>query len=317
MVLAVLALMAISLPRAAAQTLECDGKAVTIKGTPGNDELVGTSGADVIHGLAGNDKIIGLGGNDTICGGRGRDLIRPGSGADVIFGGSGHDRVSYSTMSRPIATESLAASGGRSAIAVRIGGRNGSVVDHVFGVERIIGTHFDDELGAPDSWTGGRSLRGLKGNDAFGSGASAADGLTFIGDVGSDKAFISSEGATFLGGKGDDWFQCHTGCTAKTGPGNDAVSNNYFTGSGPIVAYLGSGDDIVYARQSTRIVAHGGPGDDLFGGSPYDDTFYGGAGADTFYGDGGRDTCYGGRGKDTSASESTCVTTKSIEVRFN
>ncbi|MBI2486439.1 MAG: right-handed parallel beta-helix repeat-containing protein, partial [Deltaproteobacteria bacterium] len=73
--------------------LTCDGKAVTICGTSGNDVLTGTLGPDVIHGFGGNDNISGGGGNDTICGGTGNDTINCGSGSDRLFGQGGSDAL--------------------------------------------------------------------------------------------------------------------------------------------------------------------------------------------------------------------------------
>jgi Ca2+-binding RTX toxin-like protein len=66
----------------------CKGRAVTILGTDGADNLRGTDNRDVILALDGDDRVDGRGGNDVICGGSGRDLIKGGSGADKIFGGA-------------------------------------------------------------------------------------------------------------------------------------------------------------------------------------------------------------------------------------
>jgi hypothetical protein len=71
----------------------CFGKAPTVIGSAGDDDLEGTSGADVIAGLGGNDTISGLGGADRICGGDGSDVIRGGGGADRLDGGPGNDRL--------------------------------------------------------------------------------------------------------------------------------------------------------------------------------------------------------------------------------
>lgn len=75
--------------------LTCNGKAVTIPGTPGNDNINGTDGDDVITGLGGNDNINGRGGDDTICGGPGNDNINGGSGHDYIDGGPGNDNINH------------------------------------------------------------------------------------------------------------------------------------------------------------------------------------------------------------------------------
>src|SRR5262245_5982217 len=72
----------------------CEGKPVTILGTPGADFLVGTPGPDVILGGDGNDVIRGLGGNDVICGGQDDDDIYGEAGNDIAYGGPGNDRLS-------------------------------------------------------------------------------------------------------------------------------------------------------------------------------------------------------------------------------
>jgi uncharacterized delta-60 repeat protein len=71
----------------------CDGRPVTIMGTPGNDNLRGTAGNDVIHGLRGDDTIRGLGGNDILCGGKGDDVLIGGPGRDRVFGQGGRDQL--------------------------------------------------------------------------------------------------------------------------------------------------------------------------------------------------------------------------------
>lgn len=71
----------------------CDGKKVTILGTPGKDVLYGTSGNDVISGLGGDDNIGGGKGNDTICGGDGNDTLWGSDGDDRLFGQSGWDAL--------------------------------------------------------------------------------------------------------------------------------------------------------------------------------------------------------------------------------
>ncbi|MFT7474058.1 MAG: hypothetical protein ACI81L_000974 [Verrucomicrobiales bacterium] len=64
---------------------ECRGRAATIIGTSGNDQLRGTP--------AGDDKIVGGGGADQLLGGPGSDHILGGLGPDLIIGGTGPDRI--------------------------------------------------------------------------------------------------------------------------------------------------------------------------------------------------------------------------------
>jgi VCBS repeat-containing protein len=74
-------------------TAGCDGRAATIVGTSGSNNITGTSGNDVIAGLGGNDTIDGNSGNDIICGGSGEDVLEGGSGDDRLFGDTGNDRL--------------------------------------------------------------------------------------------------------------------------------------------------------------------------------------------------------------------------------
>ena len=71
----------------------CFGRAATMVGTAGPDNLVGTAGADVILGMGGDDTISGLGGDDRICGGGGADVLLGGDGNDRLRGAGGDDRL--------------------------------------------------------------------------------------------------------------------------------------------------------------------------------------------------------------------------------
>jgi glucose/arabinose dehydrogenase/Ca2+-binding RTX toxin-like protein len=80
-------------PPTLAPKSRCGGRAASIVGTSGADDLNGTGRADVIAGLGGNDRIRGRRGNDRICGGDGADLLLGGPGSDRLFGGAGLDRL--------------------------------------------------------------------------------------------------------------------------------------------------------------------------------------------------------------------------------
>ena len=85
----------LNLPMGAADAaLNCFGRAATIVGTEGNDNLRGTSRADVIVGLGGSDVINGLGGVDRLCGQRGPDTVSGGPGSDKLSGGETSDQLS-------------------------------------------------------------------------------------------------------------------------------------------------------------------------------------------------------------------------------
>lgn len=71
----------------------CRGVAVTLKGTPGADELIGTSGRDVVASYGGSDSIVTFSGSDIICAGGGNDYVRAGRDGDRVFGAAGADRL--------------------------------------------------------------------------------------------------------------------------------------------------------------------------------------------------------------------------------
>lgn len=78
-------------PEPPAQT--CQGKAATIVGTNGPDNLKGTKGADVFVTLDGKDKVNARAGNDTVCAGTGNDHVVGGGGNDDEFGEGGNDHL--------------------------------------------------------------------------------------------------------------------------------------------------------------------------------------------------------------------------------
>lgn len=71
----------------------CLGRAVTIVGTPGPDELSGGLGHDVFLGLGGDDEFQGSLNIDRGCGGNGDDRLIGGPGKDRLAGNRGRDRL--------------------------------------------------------------------------------------------------------------------------------------------------------------------------------------------------------------------------------
>ena len=72
---------------------DCAGRAPTITGTSGDDNLRGTPDRDVIAAGAGDDRVRAEAGDDVVCGESGDDVIEGGDGDDVLAGGSGNDRL--------------------------------------------------------------------------------------------------------------------------------------------------------------------------------------------------------------------------------
>jgi hypothetical protein len=71
----------------------CAGKAATMTGTAGPDQLTGTPGPDVILGFDGKDKISGLDGKDVECGGNGKDTLKGGKQKDILLGQGAKDKL--------------------------------------------------------------------------------------------------------------------------------------------------------------------------------------------------------------------------------
>jgi Ca2+-binding RTX toxin-like protein len=99
--LAILAAFSLALPfaqlagmsPASAGTPQCHGRAATIVGTAGADEINGTPGNDVIVARGGADDVEGRGGRDLICGSAGNDDLEGDRGNDFLNGGSGVDEL--------------------------------------------------------------------------------------------------------------------------------------------------------------------------------------------------------------------------------
>lgn len=67
--------------------------AATVRGGPGNDDLVGGSGADRLIGGPGDDRLVGRTGPDALYGGPGEDVLYGGPNNDILKGGPGLDQL--------------------------------------------------------------------------------------------------------------------------------------------------------------------------------------------------------------------------------
>lgn len=241
--------------------LQCGGKAVTIRGTTGNDVITGTRRVDVIFAFGGNDKIHGLGGNDRICGGAGLDQLLGDGGNDRLYGG-----IDY----RPDGTHQRG--------DILTGGTGN---DQIFpGIDRrpISGQALPDVV----SWR--TSPNPITLNMATG----VARGLGR--DIISGHAYrpqTSNQADRVTGSAGDDFIETYCGSDyANGGRGNDYIqADRPFYGP----AAPGPSSDVVY----------GGPGGDTLISSDGVDRLYGGPGVDVLqeFGRAG-DILIGGPGAD-------------------
>lgn len=201
-----------------------------VDGSAFADTLSGTEGADWFGGGAGNDRIDGRGGDDLLAG---------GAGADTLTGGDGFDSADYSDSGAAVTVDLVAGTGAG-------GDAQG---DRLQGIERLIGSRFDDAL------TG----------DAFDnvlSGGAGADRLT--GGAGIDTADYAASGAgvtALLGG---------------TGSGGDA-QGDVLAG---IENLVGSRFGDVLVGDGAANALSGGTGDDRLVGKGGADRLDGGTGTD-------------------------------------
>jgi len=304
-------------------TAYCQGRAVTILGTSGNDTLDGTSGTDVISGLAGDDTINGLGGNDYLCGGSGVDTISGGDGRDRIEGGDGND--------------SLTGGDDRDYI---YGNDDDDYIHGNAGDDRLYGNNGNDTiLGGKDrdriyGGFGNDYLEGNKGRDTL-SGGFGVDTLyggddrdtldggfgddTIFGGEGDDRLDGGLDDDELHGGDGRDRLRGSIGDDTLFGDGGDdrlygSIGDDWLDGGADDDRMDGSnGEDIMSGRTGDDRM-DGGIGDDRVCGNEGDDRIKGGIGEDLL--DGGADTdrldgglndddCFNGENNRRCETEST------------
>lgn len=320
-VVAAVAGAVLSLPSTSyAATPVCHGKAATIVGTDGPDDLTGTPGDDVVWLGAGADTFHGAGGDDTVClgpgadeavlgsgddwvdagpdadwvdggagddqlfGGDGGDVLRGQGGDDVLHGGAGSDSLEDTPADArgPDGADRYYGDDGQDVIELDAGG----------GADVADGGPGSDLLGYAESRAGVRldAERGTASEDRF-AGMEGYDGSTYD-DVlrGTDAGEeIEGDGGTdrIMALGGDDTVYAYAG-TVDAGAGDDYF---YAFGGAPVrglVVRLGAGDDrALLGVGSSRI--YGGPGDDLV----HADWFFGETGSP------GRAVVNGGAGRNT------------------
>ena len=314
---------------AAAVTVALDGSA----GSGGDAEGDQLEGIEALTGSSFTDRLSGNDSANTLSGGAGDDVLAGLGGADRLIGGDGFDTADYSAS----ATGVVVGNDG----SVGLGGD--AQGDTLTGIERIVGSGFDDRL---NGGAGADTLDGGAGNDRLDGGA-GADML--IGGLGSDiidygrsQTGVNAglDGGANTGGdaEGDlysgiegisgsafaDVLRGSTDADMLLGQGG----NDFLYGSaGADVLDGGAGVDVVDYSASTVGVrvdlalgsASGGDADgdtltgiegvigtafaDTLDGSAGNDTLIGGAGDDVIEGRGGADILDGGAGFDTASYE--------------
>lgn len=263
----------------------CFGRAATILGTEGPDQIGGTPGDDVIVALGGNDTVFAREGSDTVCGDAGTDIISGGPGNDEIDGGAETDGI----LGGPEDDRLIGGEGTDLAVffdspaAVQVslatGVATGNGTDNISGFEVISGSPHGDVLEG----------------DAFFN-------IFFPDDV---EALPSGGDDVIRGGGGLDVASFQNAVNASlatrrsTGEGNDelqAIEGFHARERGSVFA--GNGADNYLMGSDARDVIDGAGGNDLLIGHSGNDQLAGGAGADVMSGGPGDDALDGGPGSD-------------------
>jgi serralysin len=157
------------------------------------DDLEGSGFADVLTGNGLGNRLTGLAGDDRLTGGDGDDVLTGGDGDDRLDGGAGIDTASYEDAASGV-TVTLAAGANVPQDTI------GAGIDRLIGIERLLGSAFDDTL------TGSAAvnrLGGGAGDDTLTAGA-GADRL--FGDAGDDILAGEAGDDQLTGGAGADVF---------------------------------------------------------------------------------------------------------------
>ena len=290
---------------------------------------------DVLWGGAGDDDIDGQDGPDDIMGGPGDDDIKGGDGDDMLYGGAGTD-----TIDGGAGTDTLSFASATEGVTVDLPGdeEDGYRVvdgDRVKGVERVMGSNFDDMItGKVAGWT----LMGGAGDDTIVTNASTTAANSLVGGPGNDTYVISPtsttgafatnsimEAAGAAGGADTIRFSGEDEDGDAQGAGVFGVNNwvilpdnvenaeamgnvrDFINGNAlPNMISGGAGNDIINGGNETDADGGQAPGDTIVLGGGDDeangnaghDTIDGGTGDDVLRGQEGRDTLNGGAGDD-------------------
>jgi len=102
----------------------------------GNDVILGGVGDDLFFGRAGSDTLSGGLGNDILIGGNDADRLIGGSGNDVYDGGYGFDTADFSASTSGVTVN----------LSTTTAQDTGEGFDRFAGIERLVGSRFDDTL---------------------------------------------------------------------------------------------------------------------------------------------------------------------------
>lgn len=169
----------------------------TCMGTNDNDIILGSISSEEIIGLNGDDKIQGNGGNDTIYGDKNDDIISGGTGFDKLFGGDGND--------------------------VLIGDSTTSLADIYIGNEMVTMDTLNDLILGENSALSSLSSETINELNNTRERSSSIVGIVIDknlitediqlldGGKGDDYLLGQNSDEFFIGGPGNDYFDCNEG----------------------------------------------------------------------------------------------------------
>ncbi|WP_230532746.1 calcium-binding protein [Microvirga roseola] len=257
------------------QIVDPRDKAVSLAGTPRDDQYIGTSFNDGMNGGDGADSLVGAAGNDMLNGGGDNDTLFGDSGADHLNGGSGIDFISFANAKTGVTAGLSSGSGGDAA------------GDVYTGIEGLLGSSFRDAL----TGNGSAILMGRRGNDSY--YVRSRDSVRESAGEGQDT--VIARGSYTLRSDADIEVLKLSGVSAK--------KSASLTGSD-------TANEIIGHAGTNRLKGQGG--DDALKASSGNDRLYGGSGDDTIWGGSGNDKLYGQSGRDVFVFDKKPASTKNV-----
>ena len=279
----------------------------TLVGGDGDDSLVGGDGDDQLEGGTGSDWLYGDDGDDHLFGMAGDDWFIGSNGNDLFDGGGGYDRADYRKLIHGIRVN---------LVLGEVEKANG-IKDTLIGIERVIGTNFDDYIFGKYL-----DVTGELGSDTL-IGATETYDFVYYGRA-SSAINVDLETGIVSGGEGSDFLFSFEGIAGSNY--SDVLKgdsqNNRFRGDGDGQALFGGADlidgragfDVVdYRDEPSNVLVDLGNGlgfdgrgslDTLISiegiaGSRYDDSLVGDSQNNDIDGRDGNDTLIGGSGEDS------------------
>ena len=338
---------------AADLSLDGGGGADEILGGPGSDLLKGGAGADHLFAGLQDDSLLGGDGDDVVVGGHGVDDMNGGSGSDILRGGlngdtyngdaGGADMASFATAVPPGPNSPPDVTGVDVNLNI-VGNGTASgdeVNDALAGIERVLGSPFDDTINGPggigsvDGGGGADQCTGFASRNCSSSPRTSAivavvgeggpdPGLVLLGGPASSSSADSFTATPVSGGVRVSYASSLGGVVVGPGCNPTALAQAFCTTTQPLGYILGWGDDGDDSFSigagfdlATEIVLDGGPGDDTLTGGPTSEEMLAGAvGSDRLIGNGGDDALFargadpdtlaGGDGNDQFVVDNAC-----------